>query len=200
MQRQTLLCLTLATALVALPALGADRSMPRGEQEQLEALVGDLEELIGTLDGDPQPIFRKLGNGYSSMVISLSATDSERLEGIQQKRSRKTANFKAMDAGHSKAQPRKVTKLITHPSSKTQVRYWFWFCVYNLNNNAVTRNVTHKLKGPGETFDNRFPFQFSGDSIGCLWFRHAALGEAGRYTSSLKVSTGGTVKENFIAQ
>ena len=114
MPRRTPLCLTVAAALVALPVLAADRPVPRAEQEQLEALVVELEELIGRLDGDPQPILRELGNGLSSVTIPLSATDLERLGGSRST-SRKSRNFKVMLCGHSKAKPKAATKGITHP-------------------------------------------------------------------------------------
>ena len=125
MPRRTLLCLTLAAALMALPALGADRPVPRVEQEQLEALVGDLEELIGRLDGDAPPIFRKLDNGLSSVVIPLSASEIERLAAGRTRGGRKsTRNFKTMVNGHSKPRPRVVTKGQTHPLPKLNIRYW----------------------------------------------------------------------------
>ncbi len=196
MPRKTLLCLTLAAALVALPILAADRSVPRAEQEQLEALVVDLEELIGRLDGDPQPILRKLGNGLSSVTIPLSASDLERLGGSRFR----TRNFKAMVNGHSKATPKAATKGITHPVSKLNIRYWFWMCAVNLNNATLNKNTIFKLIGPGNTFNFNQVLGYPANAAQCFVHREDALGQAGIYTHTVKVATGGKAKEIFIAQ
>ena len=201
MARKTLLCLTLLVALLALPALAADRPVPRGEQEQLEALVGDLEELIGRLDGDRRPVFRKLDNGLSSVVVPLNASVIESLTTGRTRSGRKsTATFKTAVNGHSKARFKSPSKGITHPFAKTSVRYYFWWCLLNFDA-TKTKQTTHKVKGPdGQVLNAVDQIEYEGPALDCFVRRLEALGTRGEYTHTVKVKSGGTAKEIFFAQ
>lgn len=197
MRRTALTCLTLAAALVALPALALERPGPRAEQEQLEALIADLEALIGRLDGTPAPIVRKMDDGLISMTFPLSADDLQRFRGPGV---RKSKNFKAMDTGHSQTRFKNPNKAVTHPFGKVNKAYTFWSCFLNLNPSDLIKTLKWKLTGPGMKFNINQPGTvFQASAVVCFAFKHEKLMEGGVYTNKASAATAGANKEIFVA-
>lgn len=205
MSRKTVLCLTLAAGLIALPLSGGERA-PRGERQQIEALIADLETLLGRLHGDPEPIVRKRGKGLVSMTFPLSSSVRERIAASAPGPPRKSRNFKAMATGISLKRVFGVNKLQTSmlPTIvNVPKKPKFWFCAVNTGEVDLFRRTTHTLTGPkGRKVFNlgKRRFEYPENAVQC-YIRDlpGGVNTVGNHEHSVTIQGGGTATSRFFA-
>ncbi len=185
--------------LLALAPLSAARAADV-DAEMLEAIMVDLETLIGPLEGID--FGRVTARSYAGGMVSYSIPLPE---GLRQRLSAASAsttsakNFKALAAGLQRTSPSNASVLIHASLASPNSSYNFWCAVANISNSDERKSTTIQLKGPGEKFRANSNIDYDAGTIVVNVVGDASSGDFGFHTILCKVGGAGKAKTLYIA-